>query len=64
VSRMPITLDFSEAQNFMFALMQEHFPEVAAKAARDPKAEALARQLIELRETLQFSPVRYLRLLR
>jgi hypothetical protein len=64
VSRMPITLDFSEAQNFMFALMQDHFPEVAAKAARDPKAEALARQLIELMEALQFSPVRYLRLLR
>ena len=64
VSRMPITLDFSEAQNFMFALMQDHFPEVAAKAARDPKAEALARKLIELMEALQFSPVRYLRLLR
>jgi hypothetical protein len=48
----------------MFALMQEHFPEVAAKAARNPKAEALARQLIELMEALQFSPVRYLRLLR
>jgi alpha-amylase/alpha-mannosidase (GH57 family) len=64
VSRMPMTLDFPEAQNFMFALMQEHFPEVAAKAARDPKAEALARKLIELMEALQFSPVRYLRLLR
>ncbi len=63
VSRMPITLDLTEAQNFMFNLMKEHFPEVAARAAKDPKAEALARQLIELMEALSFSPVRYLRLL-
>jgi hypothetical protein len=36
---------------------------VAARAAKDSKAEALARQLIELMEDLSFSPVRYLRLL-
>ena len=63
VARMPITLDLAEAQDFMFNLMKEHFPEVAARAAKDPKAEALARQLIELMEALSFSPVRYLRLL-
>lgn len=63
VARMPITLDLAEAQNFMFNLMKEHFPEVAARAAKDPKAEALARQLIELMEVIGFSPVRYLRLL-
>ncbi len=63
VSRMPITLDLSEAQSSMFNLMKEHFPEVAAKAGRDSKAEALARQLVELMEALSFSPVRYLRLL-
>jgi hypothetical protein len=60
---MPITLDLAEAQDFMFNLMKEHFPEVAARAAKDPKAEALARQLVELMEALSFSPVRYLRLL-
>ena len=63
VSRMPINLDLSEAQNAMFNLMKEHFSEVAAKAAQDPKADALARQLVELMEALSFSPVRYLRLL-
>jgi alpha-amylase/alpha-mannosidase (GH57 family) len=63
VTRMPITLELGEAQDFMFNLMKEHFPEVAARAAKDPKAEALARQLIELMEALSFSPVRYLRLL-
>ena len=63
VTRMPITLDLAEAQDFMFNLMKEHFPEVAARAAKDPKAEALARQLIELMEAASFSPVRYLRLL-
>jgi len=63
VSRMPITLDLSEAQSSMFNLMKEHFPEVAAKAGRDSKAEALARQLVELMEALSFSPMRYLRLL-
>jgi alpha-amylase/alpha-mannosidase (GH57 family) len=63
VGRMPITVDLDEAQNFMFALMRDHFPEVAAKAAKDPKADTLARQLVALMEALSFSPVRYLRLL-
>ena len=40
VGRMPITLDLTEAQNFMFNLMKEHFPEVAARAAKDPKADS------------------------
>ena len=60
---MPITLDLTEAQNFMFNLMKERFPEVAARAAKNPKTEALARQLVELMEAIDFSPVRYLRLL-
>jgi alpha-amylase/alpha-mannosidase (GH57 family) len=63
VYRMPITLELAEAQNFMFNLMKDHFPEVAARAVKDPKAEALARQLVDLMEALDFSPVRYLRLL-
>ncbi|HEY9073556.1 MAG TPA: DUF3536 domain-containing protein [Desulfobaccales bacterium] len=63
VGRMPLTLDLTEAQNFMFNLMKQHFPEVAARAAKNPKTEALARQLVELMEALSFSPVRYLRLL-
>lgn len=63
VSRIPITLDVTEAQNFMFDLMKKNFPAVAAQAARDAKALALATQLVELVEALYFSPVRYMRLL-
>jgi hypothetical protein len=61
--RIPITLDYTEAQNFMFDLMKEHFPELAARAALDSKALALATQLVEVMEALYFSPVRYMRLL-
>jgi hypothetical protein len=62
-NRIPITLEVTEAQSFLFTLMQEHFPAVAARAATDPKAETLARHLVELMEALHFSPVRYLKLL-
>jgi hypothetical protein len=63
LNRIPITLEVTEAQNFMFSLMKEHFPAVAARAPLDPKAEALARHLVELMEALYFSPVRYLKLM-
>jgi alpha-amylase/alpha-mannosidase (GH57 family) len=63
VSRIPITLEVTEAQDFIFALMEEHFPALAARAALDPKAEELSRQLVELTEALYFNPVRYLKLL-
>ncbi len=63
VNRIPLTLDLTEAQNFIFTLMKEKFPAVAARAATDPEARTLAEQLIDLMESLYFSPVRYLRLL-
>ena len=63
VSRIPLTLELTEAQNFLFALMQERFPAVAARASQDPKAQTLAKQLVALMETVHFSPVRYLKLL-
>ena len=63
VNRIPITLDLSGAQNSMFHLMKEHFPEVAAKAAGSPESQVLARELVKLMEDLSFSPLRYLRLL-
>ena len=63
VNRIPITLEVNEAQGFLFALMQEQFPAVAARAAADPKARSLAHELIALLESLDFSPVRYLKLL-
>jgi hypothetical protein len=63
VARIPLTLELTEAQNFLFALMHERFPEVAARAAQDAKAQTLAKQLVALMETVHFSPVRYLKLL-
>jgi hypothetical protein len=43
--------------------MADRFPAVAARAAQDPKAQKLAKQLVALMETVNFSPVRYLKLL-
>jgi alpha-amylase/alpha-mannosidase (GH57 family) len=63
VGRIPLTLELTEAQNFLFDLMHERFPAVAAHAARDRKARALAQQLVALMEAVHFSPVRYLKLL-
>jgi alpha-amylase/alpha-mannosidase (GH57 family) len=63
VSRVPLTLELTEAQNFLFSLMQERFPEVAAHAIKDPRAMTLAKQLVSLMETVKFSPVRYMKLL-
>jgi alpha-amylase/alpha-mannosidase (GH57 family) len=60
---IPLTLEVTEAQNFIFTLMKERFPAVAARAGRDSKARALAAQIVEVMEALYFSPVRYLRLL-
>ncbi|HZE21456.1 MAG TPA: hypothetical protein VE082_05335, partial [Desulfobaccales bacterium] len=63
VGRIPITLELTKAQNFLFGLMQERFPEVAARADHDSAAQALAKQLVALMETVNFSPVRYMKLL-
>jgi len=63
VGRIPLTLELTGAQNFLFALMRDRFPAVAARAAQDPKAQDLAKQLVALVESMQFSPVRYLKLL-
>ncbi|OGP71835.1 MAG: hypothetical protein A2Y80_08085 [Deltaproteobacteria bacterium RBG_13_58_19] len=63
IKRIPITLNLTEAQNFFFHLMEEHFPALAARAARDPDDQKLAQALVDLTESLNFSPVRYLRLL-
>jgi hypothetical protein len=60
---MPLTLELTEAQNFLFALMRERFPALAARADHDPKAQTLAKQLVALMENVQFSPARYLKLL-
>jgi alpha-amylase/alpha-mannosidase (GH57 family) len=63
VGHIPLTLELTEAQNFLFALMRERFPEVAARADQDPESLALAQQLVALMEAVKFSPVRYIKLL-
>jgi alpha-amylase/alpha-mannosidase (GH57 family) len=63
VGRMPLTLELTKAQNFLFALMRDRFPAVAARVSQDPEAQTLAKQLVALMETVHFSPVRYLKLL-
>jgi hypothetical protein len=63
VAGFPLTLELTGAQNFLFGLMQERFPAVAAHAVKDPEAMALARQLVALMENVKFNPVRYMRLL-
>jgi hypothetical protein len=61
--RIPITLELTEAQNKFFSLMEQYFPKLAARAAKDTGARTLTRLLIDLAEALYFSPVRYLKLL-
>jgi len=61
--RIPITVELTEAQNGFFALMEAHFPKLAARAAKDTGTRTLTRLLVELAEALFFSPVRYLKLL-
>jgi len=63
LGRLPMPLDLREPQNFFFSLMEEHFPPLAARAARDPGARRLAELLVSLAGSLGFSPVRYLKLL-
>ncbi len=63
VGHIPLTLELTEAQNFLFALMRERFPAVAARAGQDPEAMTLAKQLVALMEAMKFSPVRYMKLL-
>lgn len=63
VRRMPITLELTESQNFFFAMMEEQFPALAARADRDPQAAPLAQSLITLAEALYFNPERYSTLL-
>ncbi len=60
---IPITLDTTEAQNFFFGFMKEHFPAQAARAARDPQVRRLADALVRIAEALKFSPEPYQRLL-
>jgi hypothetical protein len=61
--RIPITVDVTEAQNFFFGLLKEHFPALAARSARHPEDRDLAATLADLAEALNFDPEPYRRLL-
>jgi hypothetical protein len=61
--RIPITMDLTEAQNFFFGLLKEHFPALAARSARHPEDRDLAAILVDLATALNFDPEPYQRLL-
>ncbi|MBM4284928.1 MAG: DUF3536 domain-containing protein [Deltaproteobacteria bacterium] len=63
VSGIPMTLDFTEAQNFIFDLAEQRFPDLARQAVGNPEARELAKILLHLLEALSISPVRYLKLM-
>jgi alpha-amylase/alpha-mannosidase (GH57 family) len=63
VNRIPVTLDLSEVQNSLFTLLKQRFPEVAGRIAMDPKAQTLARLLLDLLEALNFNPTQFTKLL-
>jgi alpha-amylase/alpha-mannosidase (GH57 family) len=60
--RIPITIEVTESQNFFFALMQEHFAALAARAAGDPQVRRLSATLVNIAEALDFNPEPYQRL--
>jgi hypothetical protein len=57
--RIPITWEPTEAQNFFFSLMKEHFAPLAARAGRDPKVRKLAETLVSIADALDFNPAMY-----
>ena len=57
--RIPITMDITEAQNFFFGLLKEHFPALAGRATHDPAARKLANTMAQIAEALHFSPESY-----
>jgi len=63
VRQIPITLELTEAQNYFFALMQEHFPSLAARSGREAEAKTLAQWLLKLAEALYFNTERFSQLL-
>jgi alpha-amylase/alpha-mannosidase (GH57 family) len=63
VRQLPISLEISEAQNFYFSLLEEHFAALAARSSRDPEVKKLAELLIQVAVALNFNPGRYQHLL-
>ncbi|MFZ2088994.1 MAG: DUF3536 domain-containing protein [Desulfobaccales bacterium] len=61
--RIPITVEVTEAQNFFFGFMEEHFTALTARAGRDVLVRQLADTLVKIAEALKFSPEPYRRLL-
>jgi alpha-amylase/alpha-mannosidase (GH57 family) len=61
--RIPITVEATEAQNFFFALMKEHFAALAARMPRDAQVRRLADTLVDIATALDFNPEPYQRLL-
>ncbi len=59
-ARFPLDVDFMEAQNMFFALLEDRFPKLAASSRRGKaEAKALADILLHIAVQLNFNPQRY-----
>jgi hypothetical protein len=59
-ARLPLDVDFMEAQNLFFLLMEEHFAKLAAATRRDQAdSRVFAKILLHIAEQLNFNPGRY-----
>ncbi len=59
-AQLPVDVDFMEAQNLFFHLMEEHCTKLAAASRRaQPDSRALAEVLLRIAVKLNFNPGRY-----
>jgi alpha-amylase/alpha-mannosidase (GH57 family) len=59
-AKLPLEVDFMEAQNLFFHLMAEHFAKLAAASQRgQAEAKVLAEVLLQIAVNLKFNPDRY-----
>lgn len=61
-AKLPLEVDFIEAQNLFFQLMKEHYAKLAAASRRgQAEAKVLAEVLLQIAVQLNFNPDRYTR---
>jgi alpha-amylase/alpha-mannosidase (GH57 family) len=62
-AQLPVDVDFMEAQNLFFQLMEEHCPKLVASRRSQPDLKECADVLLGIAVKLNFNPGRYERLL-
>jgi hypothetical protein len=62
-AKLPVDVDFMEAQNLFFHLMEEHWTRLASGHRVQPDAKTLADVLLSIAVQLNFNPGRYEELL-